>query len=189
MGGGNAPLAAVFLDRDGVVIENRTPYICSRSDIKFIAGAAKALRMFAAAEYRVVIVTNQAAVAKGLISLNEAYDIQRHIAQSLEDQSGVSLSWYLCPHAEADLCKCRKPQPGMLLAASTNENLDLKRSYLVGDAVSDANAALAVGVTPVFVLTGRGAAEYTKRPHSMADVRAFPSIAESAQHIVRSPII
>jgi D-glycero-D-manno-heptose 1,7-bisphosphate phosphatase len=178
----------VFVDRDGVLIENRDPYVLSCGDVHFIEGAETAIKELDKAGYHIVIVTNQAAVAKGLISLKQAKVIQRHTIGTFEQLTNVKMSWYLCPHAVGDRCRCRKPQVGMLLAASEQLGIDLKRSYLIGDAITDAIAAVDAGVTPFFVLTGRGRVQYDTRPTSLAEVDAFNSILEAANYIAENPI-
>ncbi len=152
-------MKAVFLDRDGVIVENRPAYIKSWDDVAFLPGALPALRRLAASPYAVVIVTNQSAVGRGIVALAEAEAIHRRIVAEIVAHGGRIDASYLCPHAPQDACSCRKPAPGLLLQAAQDLRLDLPRSYLVGDALSDLEAAQAAGVYGLLVLTGRGAAQ------------------------------
>jgi D-glycero-D-manno-heptose 1,7-bisphosphate phosphatase len=151
--------AAVFLDRDGVIIENRTDYVKSWKDVHFLTGALEALQRLARSEYSVVVVTNQSVVGRGIISLEQAMEINHRLMALIEAQAGRIDATYLCPHRPDEGCDCRKPAPGLLLRAAREMGLDLTRSYMIGDAVTDIEASRAAGVSPILVLTGRGAQE------------------------------
>jgi D-glycero-D-manno-heptose 1,7-bisphosphate phosphatase len=150
---------AVFLDRDGVINENRSDYVRSWEQIVFIDGVFTALRRLAQVEAPVFVVTNQSAIGRGLLGEAEAHDINRRLAEAIQAEGGRITACYLCPHHPDVACACRKPAPGMLLAAAAEWELDLSRSFLVGDAVSDLEAARAVGTRPILVRTGRGASQ------------------------------
>lgn len=147
---------AIFLDRDGVLVENRPNYIKAWCEVEFLPHAFDAMRRLAASDYAIVIVTNQSTVGRGLISIEEALSINRQIAAEVVERGGRVDASYLCPHVPEDQCLCRKPAPGMLLRAATELNLDLSHSYLIGDAISDLEAAEAVGARGILVRTGRG---------------------------------
>jgi len=153
-----APLRpAVFLDRDGVIVENRSDYIKSWEEVHFLPGVFEALRRLGQSKYALVLVTNQSAVGRGIISLKQAMEINRRVVAEIEAHGGRIDASYLCPHHPAEGCSCRKPAPGMLFRAVEDLGLDLEHSYLVGDAVTDIQAARAAGVQGILVLTGRGA--------------------------------
>lgn len=147
---------AVFLDRDGVIIQNRTDYVKSWHEVSFLPGALEALRRLAGSRYVLALVTNQSAVGRGIISLEQAMDINRRVVAEIKARGGRVDASYLCPHSPEERCDCRKPTPGMLLRAEAELVLDLGRSYAVGDAATDIEAARAVGVRGILVLTGRG---------------------------------
>lgn len=147
---------AVFLDRDGVLNENRADYVRTWQQVAFLPGVFQAMQRLAASPFVVVVVTNQSAVGRGLMSAETLAAINQGIVREVQQAGGRIDAVYACPHAPADGCDCRKPQPGMLLAAAQALHIDLARSYLVGDAVSDMEAGLAVGCQPVLVRTGRG---------------------------------
>jgi D-glycero-D-manno-heptose 1,7-bisphosphate phosphatase len=147
---------AVFIDRDGVIIENRDDYVLSWSEVRFIPGALEALAKLGRSSLAVVLVTNQSAVGRGLISLQEAQEINRRVVAEIRAHGGRMDAVYMCPHHPDEGCACRKPAPGMLLQAARELDLDLASSTLIGDALTDLSAARAAGVRGVLVLTGRG---------------------------------
>ena len=152
----NGRRPAVFLDRDGVINENRADYVKSWDELKLLPGALDALRALAASPFAVVVVSNQAAVNRGLLSRQILEDMHQRLQTLVTAAGGQLDAIYYCPHRPDETCACRKPQPGMLLEAAGSLHLALERSYLVGDAITDLEAAVAVGVQPLLVLTGRG---------------------------------
>lgn len=147
---------AVFLDRDGVINENRDDHVKSWREFAFMPGVFTPLRRLAESGLAVVVISNQSAVGRGLISQQELDTIHRQMTREIKRNGGRVDAIHYCPHHPADGCDCRKPRPGLLLRAATRLNLDLSRSFLVGDAQSDLEAALSAGCRPVLVLTGRG---------------------------------
>ncbi len=181
---------AVFLDRDGVIIENRHDYVKSWDEVQFLPGALEALRQLSETSYRIVMVTNQSAVGRGIITHSEAVSINERILAVIESHGARIDAVYMCPHHPDDGCACRKPRPGMLFEAQERHALDLERSFLVGDAASDIAAANAVGVKGILVLTGRGL-EYSGRadldPYAVAEnlEASLAILAPSKQYTVR----
>jgi D-glycero-D-manno-heptose 1,7-bisphosphate phosphatase len=146
----------IFLDRDGVIIENRDAYVRTWEDVAFIPGALEALALAAQSPYAIVLVTNQAGIGKGMIPVEVSDGINRRIRAAIEQAGGRVDGIYVCPHTDADDCDCRKPKPGMLLQAARELDLDLARSWMVGDALTDMQAGQAAGTQTLLVLTGRG---------------------------------
>lgn len=171
---------AIFFDRDGVIIENRANYVRSWGDVSFIPGALAALARLASTGFAVVIVTNQAGVGHGLIPRAVAETINDGVRAEIVRSGGRVDGLYLCPHIDADHCDCRKPRPGMLLRAARDLGLDLSRSWLIGDALTDLQAGEAAGVRSLLVFTGRGAEQ--KAIHGLD---GFESIVEALNHIGR----
>ncbi len=153
---------AIFLDRDGVIIENCEDYVRSWDDVCLIEPAIRALRQVAPLDVTVVVVTNQAVVGKGLITLEEAERINNRVVNEVRQRGGRIDRAYLCPHSSDSNCDCRKPKPGMLLRAACELDIDLAHSYMVGDALTDMQAAQAAGVGSVIVRTGRGERELAR---------------------------
>jgi len=151
---------AIFLDRDGVIIENRDDYVRSWDDVAFLPGALAALVALVRGPWAVVIVTNQSAVGQGILAPEMAEAINASVAAAIRAAGGRVDAAYLCPHTAADGCDCRKPAPGLLRRAAADLDLDMGRSLMIGDALSDIVAGRAAGVgRTALVRTGRGAAQ------------------------------
>ena len=150
--------AAIFLDRDGVLNENKVDYVRHWSEVQIIPEAVHALSFPALRAYKIVIVTNQSAVGRGLISLETAQDINSRLVETIRAEGGKVDAVYMCPHSPEQDCLCRKPRPGLLLQAASELSLDLPRSWMIGDAWSDLQAGQLAGVRHSILLkTGRGA--------------------------------
>jgi D-glycero-D-manno-heptose 1,7-bisphosphate phosphatase len=151
---------ALFLDRDGVIIENRSNYVRSWADVSFLPGALEALARVSKLAYRLVIVTNQSVVGREIITQEEAEAINQRLVAEIERSGGRVDGLFMCPHAPDQGCACRKPKPGLLLQAARELSLDLGRSVMIGDALSDIMAGQAAGIPKVtLVRTGRGAVQ------------------------------
>lgn len=147
------PRQAAFLDRDGV-LNHRIPgdtYVTCPEELEVLPHVAEAARRLAAAGYALVVVTNQRGVARGFMSLEDVGRIHAKLRAAFEAAGAPLSGVYVCPHDRDEGCGCRKPAPGMLLAARAELDLDLGRSLLIGDSESDLAAAEAAGV-PVRVL-------------------------------------
>jgi D-glycero-D-manno-heptose 1,7-bisphosphate phosphatase len=148
---------AIILDRDGVIIENRDDYVRSWADVEVYPQALRALADAKRSAFKIVIITNQAGVGKGIIPLETATEINQRLVQAIEEAGGRVDGLYMCPHTPQDDCECRKPRPGMILQAERELSLDLSHSWMIGDALSDLQAGRAAGVGHlVLVSTGRG---------------------------------
>ena len=146
---------ALFLDRDGVINEE-CEYLHDPKDLVVITGVAKAIAAVNCRHVPVVVVTNQAGIGRGMYGVEAYHGVNRAIEAVLAKSRAHIDAWYFCPHLPDANCPCRKPRPGMLLAAAKDLDLDLGRSLLVGDKVSDLEAARAVGCRTVLVRTGYG---------------------------------
>lgn len=136
---------AVFLDRDGVINVDRG-YVHRIEDFEFVPGIPFMLRELQLDGWRLVVVTNQSGIGRGLFSEDDYERVTQHMREQLAAH-GVRLDGvYHCPHAPDQGCGCRKPKPGMLLRAAASLGLDLSRSVLVGDKESDMQAAHAAGL-------------------------------------------
>ena len=177
---------AIFLDRDGVIIENRPDYVRTWDDVRPIPGALQALAGVRASRYLVVIITNQSGIGRGLISQRTADEINRRMLAQIEAAGGRVDGLYLCPHTPADACSCRKPQPGLLLQAAKDLDIDLSQSLLVGDALSDIQAGKAAGIpTTALVLTGLGAGQFHNlEPARRKELLVFRDLLEALDTLV-----
>jgi D-glycero-D-manno-heptose 1,7-bisphosphate phosphatase len=153
-----APRPAIFLDRDGVIIENRPAYVRSWAEVSIYPQALAALARASACPYKIVLVTNQSAIGRGIISLETAQGINTGLVAEIERSGGRIDAVFMCPHAPEAGCDCRKPRPGLFFQAAQALSLDLSRSVMIGDAITDLQAAQAAGVSRlILVRTGRGA--------------------------------
>jgi len=177
--------AAIFLDRDGVIIENREQYVRSWEDVCFLDGAKASLALLATTPYRIVIVTNQSAIGRGILTAEAVDEMNQRLVREIRVAGGRVDAVYVCPHAPDIACDCRKPRPGLLLKAAVELDLNLAQSYMVGDALSDVEAGLAAGVkSSLIVCTGRGAAQL-QMPEAahIHPLVVFPSLTEVTRAI------
>ncbi|MDJ0811443.1 MAG: D-glycero-beta-D-manno-heptose 1,7-bisphosphate 7-phosphatase [Desulfobacterales bacterium] len=130
-------LQAVFLDRDGVINRDSPDYVTAWEDFEFLPGSLSAIAALSAAAIDVIIVTNQSALARGLMTPNTLADIHRCLTSAVAERGGRIRAILHCPHHPDDLCGCRKPAPGMILQAQARFGLDLKRSVMIGDRATD----------------------------------------------------
>ncbi|MDI7275161.1 MAG: D-glycero-beta-D-manno-heptose 1,7-bisphosphate 7-phosphatase [Anaerolineae bacterium] len=176
-GGLEAAVRAVFLDRDGVINENREDYVKSWDEFSFLPGALEALRRLAASPLLIVVVTNQAAIGRGLVSADMVHEVNRRMIEEIEATGGRVDALYLCPHNRDESCECRKPKPGLLIQAAQEMGIDLGQSYCVGDKLSDLEAGRAVGCGGVLVLTGVG------RDQDLANAAGYRVVSDLAEAV------
>jgi histidinol-phosphate phosphatase family protein len=155
---------AVFIDRDGVICENRNDYVKSWDEFRFIRRSVDALVRLSRTDYLIVVVTNQSCVGRGIVSFDAVADINTKMVETVQDSGGRINKVVVCPHTQEDGCACRKPKPGMLLVTASDMDIDLSQSYMVGDAVVDMRAGNAAGCKCIMVLTGRGLDEWMEMP-------------------------
>jgi D-glycero-D-manno-heptose 1,7-bisphosphate phosphatase len=142
------PPAAVLLDRDGTLVVD-VPYNGDPSRVAPVPGAAQALARLRAAGVPVALVSNQSGVGRGLLTMDEVRAVNRR----LEELVGPLGPWLVCPHAPEEGCGCRKPAPGLVLAAAAALGVDPAECALIGDIGPDVEAARAAGARPVLVPT------------------------------------
>ena len=160
---------AVFIDRDGVINEERN-YVHQISEFAFLPGAIEGLKKLQDLGYALVVVTNQAGIAKGFYTEADFERLTNHMLQKLL-KDGVKISGvYHCPHHPNGVvtkftvfCECRKPRPGMLLRAANDLGVLMEKSILVGDKISDIEAGFAAGITTnILVESGHEIEEASK---------------------------
>ncbi|PIS46933.1 MAG: HAD family hydrolase [Elusimicrobia bacterium CG08_land_8_20_14_0_20_51_18] len=162
---------ALFLDRDGVLIRDREGfYLKKLEEVRVYPTAVEGLKKISGLGYRLIVLTNQSAIARGYISLSESVGINKFIAAYFRKR-GVKISGiYFCPHLPDSGCSCRKPSTGLVKEALKDFRTDLKRSFMAGDKQSDMKLAAAAGLNSVFVLTGQ-ARKQMKKYNIKADFR------------------
>ena len=155
---------AILLDRDGVIIENRPNYVRFWEDVHIYPQALTALASINNSSFKIIVVTNQSAVGRGLISLKTANVINERLINEIEQHGGRIDHVFMCPHTPDEGCNCRKPQPGLILRAEKELSLDLTRSIMIGDALSDIQAGQSAGIArTMLVRTGRGVEQVNLR--------------------------
>jgi len=172
--------AAIFLDRDGTIIEDRN-YLSDPDLAVLNRGAAEGLRRMITMGFALVVITNQSGVARGYFSRDAVDRVNRRIADLLAEEGIEILGWYVCPHGPEDGCRCRKPMPGLIESAVVEHDLDLTASFVVGDKPADVELACAVNARGILVTTGHGS-EYA----TWALARGIPvcsDLVDVVQHI------
>jgi len=151
---------AVFLDRDGV-INVEVSYLSNPDDFVFEEGSIEALKLLKQKGYLLIVITNQAAIARGYFNEVTLKTIHDKMENILKEENVKLDDIYYCPHHPefTGPCDCRKPNPGMLLKAKEKHDIDLGASFMVGDTMGDINAGKNAGVKTVLVLTGYGKEE------------------------------
>ena len=184
---------AVFLDRDGTLIEE-SGYLDRLERLIFFPFTVDAVRLLNRAGFSVVVVSNQSGVARGLLSEAFVRETHQFIARRLE-QGGASIeAFYYCPHHPDGVveqyrktCDCRKPLPGLFRAAASDLDLDLHRSFVVGDRWQDIDAGKSVAARTVLVRTGYGPVTLaTRRDDGGADA-VTENLMEAVSWILRQP--
>jgi D-glycero-D-manno-heptose 1,7-bisphosphate phosphatase len=149
-------MRAIFLDRDGVICENRPDHVKSWEEFRFLPGAKNGLATLSKLGLPIVVVTNQAVINRGLASASVVDDMHQRMIAEVAAYGGRIDRVIYCPHRPEEQCACRKPEPGMLRQCAEEMKIDLTHSYLVGDAITDLMAGQRVGCKTFLVLTGRG---------------------------------
>jgi D-glycero-D-manno-heptose 1,7-bisphosphate phosphatase len=178
----------VFLDKDGTLVDN-VPYSVDPARIRLAHGAADAVRRLHAADYRLVVVSNQSGVARGVFSESALGAVQARLAELLTAAGVVLAAFYYCPHhPEGSVrpyrlhCDCRKPAPGLLQRAARALGAELARCWMVGDILDDVEAGARAGCRTVLVDNG-GETEWRPGPFRVPD-HVVGDVGAAARHIV-----
>jgi len=187
-----APTPAVFLDRDGTLIEE-AGYLDDIARLALFPSTVDALRMLARAQYRLVVLTNQSGIALGLF--DEPFVRQTHEALAVRlDAAGARIDgWYFCPHHPAGqvpaltrVCTCRKPAPALAQQAAVDLDIDLARSWMVGDRWGDVGVAATAGMAGgILVRTGYGRSAEARPMAGVTAAFVADDIMDAASWILR----
>lgn len=170
---------AVFLDRDGTIIEDRG-HLRNPSEVVFFPETFEALSQLSE-HFVLFIVTNQPGISKGLIRHNEVNRVNNHLLKTLI-KAGIEITdIYVCPHSRADDCVCIKPKPYFLKKAADDYQIDLQRSFVVGDHPHDVQLAVNAGARGIYLLTGHGQKHLPELPE---DTDAVAGIMQAAEKII-----
>ena len=170
---------AIFLDRDGVINRRRPgDYVLDFSQFEFVPGIRAALKQLGSLHLPMIIISNQAAIGKGLLNASELREITGRMRQILAEDGTVLAAVYYCPHRQDENCTCRKPKPGLLRQAAHDFRIDMARSIFIGDSESDVAAGRAAACQPI--LFAPGARNISTSPKWIEDV----VIAETPRELV-----
>jgi D-glycero-D-manno-heptose 1,7-bisphosphate phosphatase len=176
--------AAVFLDRDGTLNVDKG-YVHRIEDWEWIPGAIDAIAVLKKAGFLVIVITNQAGIARGYYDEADMTNLHTRINEELQTHGATIDGFYHCPHhpefSAVRECECRKPMPGLIYKARQDFDIDLGRSWLVGDKASDIQAGLAAGIKSILVLTGYG---NNDRNLLAANTISLTDIVAASSHII-----
>lgn len=171
----------VLLDRDGVINHDSDDFIKSPEEWLPIEGSLEAIALLNEHGYKVVVVTNQSGVARGLFDAATLEKIHAKMQSMAEQKGGKIDAIYFCPHGPDDGCNCRKPKPGLLKAFAAERHASLIGMAVIGDSLRDLQSALAVGASPILVKTGKGRKTLNENPN--LDIPVFENLYDAAKFI------
>ena len=171
-------IKTIFLDRDGV-INHEVNYLHKISEFKFIDGVFEACISFKNLGYKIIIVSNQSGIGRGYYSENDYQILTKWLTNRFKEKRIDILDSFHCPHIPDENCSCRKPMPGMFLAAKKTYDIDMKKSWMIGDKETDIQAAIASGISNT-ILVSSG---HTIEKESSLAQYFLNSIKESSQVI------
>lgn len=177
---GDRPLA--LLDRDGTLIEN-VPYLSDPSGVRLIPGVGAALRRLRSAGWRMVMVSNQSGIGRGLLSVDDVERVNARMASLLAAEGAWLDAMVYCPHAPEAGCACRKPLPALGRRAMEAWGAEASRTVVVGDSAADMGLAEALGVRGWLVRTGHGA-ETAERLAGHANIRVAADLPDAVNEII-----
>jgi D-glycero-D-manno-heptose 1,7-bisphosphate phosphatase len=180
----------VFLDRDGVINRDSPDYIKGLGEFVFLPGSLEALRALTEQGFSCIVVTNQSALARGLMAPEALDAIHRHMTAAVAAAGSRIVDIFICPHLPGEECLCRKPKPGLLHAAQRKYRIDLSSAAMIGDSAKDIRCALAAGVkTAILVRTGNGRhAEGELRAQGLVADFIGENLKQAADWIIRQPL-
>ena len=183
---------AVFVDRDGTMIED-VGYLDRLERLKLFPYTLDAVRLLNRAGYKVVVVTSQNGVAQGMLTEEFLSEAHAHVSQLCQAAGAKIEGYYYCPHSTHAAveryrtdCDCRKPKPGMILAAARDHALDLSQSFVIGDRWRDIEMGLNAGTRALLVKTGYGRSEALRRPSNIPPVPVAATLIEATSWILRN---
>ena len=144
---------AAFLDRDGVINRKAREgeYVTRWEDMQILPGVPEAIAQLHRADFRVIVVSNQRCVAKGLITISDLATLHETMCKTLATAKATVDAVYYCPHEKEPPCRCRKPAPGMLFDAARAHDIDLHASWMIGDSSADIIAGRSAGCRTALV--------------------------------------
>lgn len=179
---------AVFLDRDGTLIAEKN-YLSRPEDVEIFPGAGAALKRLRDAGFKLVIVTNQSGIGRGYFTLADAERVNEHLCREFARDGVVFEKIYIAPEAPDQPSRGRKPSPQFLLDARDEFQIDLARSFMIGDKLIDLECGWNAGVKKsILVRTGYGAKLETTELQKLAQAIVFDGLSAAADWIIRDQI-
>lgn len=179
-------MKAIFLDRDGTVNIGVPTYerVDSLDKVQLLPNTLEALKLLADLDYSVFFITNQAGLAEGLINQRQFDKINNKVLELVTPTGIKVIKTYVCPHGENDNCECRKPKPKLLLNAAAEYEIELSKSWMIGDRASDVMTGVNAGTKTILVKTGVPSVESEKALYTATDLlEAIRYIASSQDFI------
>jgi D-glycero-D-manno-heptose 1,7-bisphosphate phosphatase len=177
----------IFLDRDGVINQDSPDYIKSWSEFDFISRSVDAVRDLTRGGFTIIIITNQSAIPRKLISPQELEHIHSKMKDVIESKGGKIDDIFICPHLPSDECACRKPLPGLIYQAQSKYDIDLAASVMIGDSGRDIQCGFNAGCgQTILVRTGNGKdAEHILTEAGLSTDYVAKDLYDAAQWLLR----
>jgi histidinol-phosphate phosphatase family protein len=186
MGKRNTKCPAVFLDRDGTVIFDKN-YLKEPGQVKLYAKAAVSVNKLRKAGFKIIVVTNQSGIARGMFTESDLAKVNKKFLSLLKEGGAKIDGLYYCPHIDENGCSCRKPLPGMVLRAAKEHDIDVEKSYTVGDSIRDYLLGFNAGAKGVMVLTGHGKSQKKKIPaQKIKPLAVLKNLEQAANFIIKN---
>ena len=156
-------IKTIFLDRDGVINKD-VHYLNKIENFEFIEGVFDACCHFQALGYKIIVITNQSGIARGYYTKRDFHHLNNWMIDQFKEKGIRILETFYCPHLPESSCECRKPKPGMLISAKEKYNINMSKSWLIGDKESDIHAANNSGIiNTVLVKSGHKISEQSSK--------------------------
>ena len=174
----------LLLDRDGVINEESPAFIKSPDEFLPLENSLEAIALLNQHGYKIVVITNQSGLARGLFDEKTLNAIHQKMRDELAKVGGQIEAIYFCPHQAADLCECRKPKAGLLLKFAADYNVDLSEIAFIGDSLRDIQASQNAGAKPILVKTGNGLKTLQQNPQFLTSLLIFENLYDTAKHLI-----
>ena len=171
------PIKTIFLDRDGVINKDLN-YLYKIEEFEFLDGVFEACYYFQRLGYKIIIITNQSGIARGYFNENDYKNLTAWMLEQFKQKDIEILDIFHCPHAPESNCECRKPKPGMFIAAKIKHNINMKESWMIGDSERDITAAYLAGIKNTILVRSYHKAdkENTKARYRLKSIKNIKNI-------------
>ncbi|MCE5251176.1 HAD family hydrolase [bacterium] len=177
------PRRFVFMDRDGVINVERGDYTTTIDQWQWAEGALEGIRKLTEAGFGIIVITNQACIAKGIQTEKGLEKLHSFMLDRIRKEGGSILGIYHCPHQTSDGCSCRKPEPGLILRAALEHGITLPGTFMIGDSLRDMEAGRRAGTRTILIDTGPGA-DSPRTQFEPGEFRAG-NLSEAADIVIR----